>query len=239
MKKLAFGSCLAVWLCSGLAAPCAAAPVTFAFTGTVADGQVSPADTSGIVIEAGMRFSGSYTFESTAPDDNSAPRGANYFMQGAPYGMTFSLGAFTTSLSVDMEISTWQANPGNSDQYSASGCWDAFCSENASMHLRGLDDTLLESGALPLTPPLLAALESNYFRYNHFFPDAWEGTSFAGTIDSLVCSAGCDPVVGAPVPEPGTLLLIGPALAALGLRRRRHQCWNKPQASPNNMATPL
>jgi hypothetical protein len=72
--------------------------------------------------------------------------------------------------------------------------------------------------ALPYPAPPLSAFETALFTFRGFVDD--NQVEILGQLDSLVCSAGCDPV-GAPIPEPGTLILVGSALAALRLRRGR------------------
>lgn len=153
-RRLAAGLIAAVCLGIGCAVPgeAEAAPVTFAFTGAVTQTMFDPNDPSGGEITFGTGFSGSYTFESTAPDRiGNGSSGAYASPAGAPYGFAVNFG------------------PG---------------------HDFVTSDFLIDGNQVEIL----------------------------GDLSSLSCTEGC--VSPQPVPEPGTLLLLSPALAALGWRRR-------------------
>jgi hypothetical protein len=217
MTKLASSLAAAAWLCAGWAAPCAAAPVTYSFTGSVTQTTFVPNDPFAGAIGIGTAFSGSYTFETTAPDSNPFASNGSYMSFGAPYGFTATIGGFTFATSDVLSINV--AN-GAADQYSVLACAGGpFCFGSTwSLFLEDLDGTAFASDAQPYPSPLLSAFETALFAFSGFVND--NQVQITGQLNSLVCSAGCDPV-GTPVPEPGTLILVGTALAALGRRRSR------------------
>jgi hypothetical protein len=220
MKRLASGLAVAAWLCAGWAAPCVAAPITFDFAGSVTQTSFAPNDPFAGAIAVDTAFSGSYTFESTATDNIPFPSNGYYSSFGLPYLFTVTIGSFTFSTSDALSVSTGN---GPSDQYSVLACTGGgpFCfGSSASLFLEDLDGSVFAGDALPFPAPPLSAFEVALFTYRGFVND--NQVEIIGQLDSLVCSAGCGPV-GDPVPEPGTLLLLGSALTltASRLRRRR------------------
>jgi len=219
MKKLASVLAAAAWLCAGLAEPCAAAPITFAFTGSVNQASFDPNDPFGGTIGFGTAFSGSYTFESTAADGIPFATNGSYSAFGAPYGFSVTIGAFNFSTPDALSITTGDGVP---DQYTVLACEGGpFCfGSSASLFLMDFDGTVFSNDALPIAAPPLSAFEIALFTFNGFVNG--NQTQIQGQLESLVCSAGCGPV-GGPVPEPGSLILVGSALmlAASRLRRRR------------------
>lgn len=220
MKKLASGLAVAAWLCAGWVAPCAAAPITFDFTGTVTQTVFDPNDPFAGAIGFGTTFSGSYTFESTATDNIPFASNGSYNAFGVPYLFTVTIGGgFTFSTSDVLNISTGN---GATDQYSVLACAGSpFCFGSAAqLFLEDLDGAVFAGDALPFPAPPLSAFEIALFTFRGFVDD--NQVEILGQLDSLVCSAGCGPV-GNPVPEPGSLILVGSALTlgASRLRRRR------------------
>jgi hypothetical protein len=217
MKKLASSLAAAAWLCTGWAAPCAAVPLTFDFTGSVTQTVFDPNDPFAGTIGFGTAFSGSYTFESTAPDGIPFASNGSYASFGVPYQFTVTIGGFTFSTSDVLNVSVGN---GGTDQYSVFACVGIpFCfGSSASLLLEDLDGAAFASDALPTTAPLLSAFEVALFTFRGFVDD--NQVEIIGQLETLACSAGCDPV-GTPVPEPGTLVLVASALAAQRLRSRR------------------
>jgi hypothetical protein len=72
--------------------------------------------------------------------------------------------------------------------------------------------------ALPLAPPSLADFEIAQFGLAGVYGGNW--VYVFGDVQSLACSAGCEPA-STPVPEPGTLGMVGLAVSALIGRRAR------------------
>lgn len=219
MKKMASALAVAAGLCAGWAAPCAAAPITFGFTGSVTQTTFDPNDPFGGAITVGTAFSGSYTFESTAADANPFASNGSYMTFGAPYLFSVTIGTFNFATSDAVSIGTGN---GATDQYSVLACAGGpFCfGSNASLFLEDLDGAAFGSDALPDTAPLLSAFEIAAFSFRGFI----EGNQveILGQLESLVCSAGCDPV-GGPIPEPGSLILVGSALTLVAARLRRRR----------------
>jgi hypothetical protein len=197
--------------------PCAAAPVTFDFSGSVTSATFVPGDPFGGAIGVGTEFSGSYTFESTALDNIPFATHGSYYAFGVPYIFTVTIGGFTFATSDSQNINVGN---GPADQYSVVACAGGpFCFGSTwQIFMEDVDGTALGSDALPATPPLLSAFETALFSFRGFVNDNL--VDITGQLETLTCSAGCPPV-GTPVPEPGTILLVGSALAALRLRRGR------------------
>jgi hypothetical protein len=219
MNKLA-SSLVAAWLFAGWAAPCAAAPVTFDFTGSVTSTAFDPADPFGGAIAVGTTFSGSYTFDSTAANTNFFPNNGTYNSLGAPYGFNVTIGSFVFSTSAAVAVNIAD---GASDQYGVAACagpaFGPFCfGTTAALLLNDADGTALTGVAQPEAAPMLSLFELAQFS----LAGAFDGNNveILGQLESLVCSAGCEPVLTT-VPEPGTLLLTASALTAMRLRRRR------------------
>ena len=217
MKKLASSLAVAAWLCAGWAAPCAAAPITFSFTGSVTQTTFDPNDPFAGGIAFGTAFSGSYTFESTAADNIPFASNGSYNAFGLPYLFTVTIGGFTFSTSDALNIGVGN---GPADQYSVLACAGGpFCFGSTwTLFLEDLDGAVFGSDALPVTAPPLSAFETALFTFRGFVDDNL--VEISGQLESLVCSVGCEPV-GTPIPEAGTLALVATALGALRLRRGR------------------
>ena len=170
MTKLASSLAAAAWLCAGWAAPCAAAPVTYSFTGSVTQTTFVPNDPFAGAIGIGTAFSGSYTFETTAPDSNPFASNGSYMSFGAPYEFTATIGGFTFATSDVLSINV--AN-GAADQYSVLACAGGpFCFGSTwSLFLEDLEGTAFASDALPYPAPLLSAFETALFAFSGFVND--------------------------------------------------------------------
>ena len=82
MKCVAFALLGLCWLVLA-SSPVHASPITFTFTGTVT-GVAS--DDLALGVTAGTPITGSYTFDSSAPNVNPPTGSASYQMNGSPLG---------------------------------------------------------------------------------------------------------------------------------------------------------
>jgi hypothetical protein len=178
-----------------------AIPITFSFTGGVTN------DPFG-VSSPGAPISGDYTFESTAVDAIPAADTGSYTSIGPGFGFNATVDGMPFSVSGSLNVSVVNSLV---DQYLVTATDGTLTLE---LFFQDNTGTALTSDALPLTPPLLTAFAIRDFRL--FGPDA----EFTGSVDTLVCSTGCNGG-GGTVPEPGTLWLLGASLAALLVRQRR------------------
>lgn len=194
---------LSRFVVAALTAACAtlalAGPVTFSFTGSVTD------DPYGLS-SFGAPIVGSYTFDSSALDAIADPAAASYASSGAAYGFSASVDGMGHTV-----VGTLSVGVLNSfvDQY-------AVIADDGSLRLElFLEDagaTAFASDGLPLAAPALGGFAFRQFRL--FGTEA----EFLGTVDTLVCTAGC---AATPVPAPPTLTLFGAALFGLGACTRR------------------
>lgn len=220
MRRLAGGLAVAAGL--GIAGPlqgeAEAAPVTFAFTGAVTQVTFDPNDPTGGEITFGTAFSGSYTFESTASDqiaDGSS--GAYASPSGLPYGFAVNFGPGHDIITNDA-LTVGVFDNAGVDAYGVIACFiDVTCpSLTLELFLADVDGSALSGDALPLDSLTFDAFEVATFAMRGIVDG--NQIEILGNLSSLSCAEGC--VSPQPVPEPGTMLLLSPALAALGWRRR-------------------
>ena len=196
-----------------------AAPITFAFEGTVTSvGALDPANPFPTEPTFGTPFSGSYTFDSTAADGTPADlTTGSYNSAGSPHGISIALGGLTLAYGgVAIGVTDGYSSYGPGDQYLA-----GFSGGSTLLSLRFTDfsEAMFSTDALPLSPIALTGL---FTELN--LSDIVDGNQvdLQGTITSLTCSAGCSGTP--PLPEPSIVPLLGAGIGALGcvryLRRR-------------------
>ena len=174
-------------------------PITFSFTGSVTS------DPFGLS-SFGAPISGNYTFDSAALDADPTPNVGSYPSIGPGFG--FSANVDGTNYAVAGSLVVNVANDITVDQYGAIASDIALTLE---LFFEDSTQTALSSAALPLTPPSLAAFGFREFRL--FSAEA----EFLGTVDTLVCSAGCDGVGGGRVPEPGIVWILATLLTTFAM----------------------
>jgi len=180
-------------------------PITFSFTGSVTD------DPFGLS-SFGAPISGTYTFDSAASDADPTPSVGSYPSIGPGFG--FSANVDGTNYAVAGSLSVNVANDITVDQYGAIATDVALTLE---LFFEDATQTALSSDALPLAPPAIAGFGFRQFRL--FSDDA----QFLGTVDTLICSAGCDGVGGGRVPEPGMVWVLGTLLMAFAMVATRRK----------------
>jgi PEP-CTERM motif len=201
---------LACIVCLVAASAAQAAPITFSFTAAVTD------DPFGLS-SFGAPISGSYTFDSSAADSIPGAATGSFASSGPGIGFTANVDGTNYSVPGVLTVNTANNIAGGVDQYGAIALDSVLTLE---LFLEDATGTALASDALPLLPPSLANFGVRQFRL--FSADA----EFLGRVDTLTCTAGCGVQ---PVPEPGSLLLVGSALAGFGYRRlRTRQSSTKP-----------
>jgi hypothetical protein len=195
-----------------------AGPITFTFAGTVSqDPFLDPADPFGGTIAFGTPFSGSYVFESTTPDGDGSANGGSYTSAGGSLTLTIGGHAFLAADLLNISVGN---NFSGSDFYtvlaqSTTGL-DVF---DISLLLQDLNATVFGGPLLPTDAPSFSAFELATLALSGTI--AGNQVQIDGQLTSLICSDGCVPGGGTPVPEPSTLVLLSTAVAAMRLRGRR------------------
>ena len=187
-----------------------ASPVTFGFSGIVT--QV-PFDDLGTGIAPGAAFSGQYTFDSAAVDGIANPAQGSYSAFGPSFGLSVTIDGNLFALTGFLNVGVGNGLAGGVDQYTV------FASDgnyDVSIFFEDPSGTAFASDALPLVAPAVAGFAVRTFT---LIDVAGVALEVGGQIDTLNCLSGC----GAPnpVPEPGSLALLGVALLAGAATRRR------------------
>ena len=208
---------LACALLAATAPAIEASPITFNFTGIVTG---VGSDDFGLAVDVGTPITGSYTFNSSASNANPPGGSASYQMSGSPYGFTAFISGQNFATSDFLAVNVVNNNP--DDEYGVLACAGGLsgCSASADVHLvfnwllTDSTRTALGSSALPLTPPSLAAFQTNFFELDVLTQSgAYENVQ--GRITGLALATQ------ATAPEPGAILLFGVGLSALVFARRR------------------
>ena len=210
LKTLAAGV-LALAVSFGLAAPSHAAPITFAYEGTVNFTFGGPAFDAFL----GQTLRIEYTFESTTADSTAATNRGDY---AAITSMTATVGTYSATAAAGPIVVFDNLN-GN-DEYGVLGI-SAVGPPIGGMPLNFLQiqlqdptQTAFANDALPTVQPDPANFGGNNFLAINFFG----GRKNSGNIGTDLVTIS---PVTAPVPEPGTLAMFGLGLAGLGYMRRR------------------
>ena len=184
------------------AIPANADLIAFTFTGQVTDDAINGC---GGLVNCGA-VTGSYTFDSAAPDGNPDPTAGLY----AATSITFSIDGVLFFSNASGVINV--ANFSLVDQYGllATGIATNLSAADLSILLTDPTAAAFSSDALPLTASALAPLLPGTFQLNA----ADDTFQLLGTIDRV--SGGTT----APVPEPSSGVLLALVISILFARRR-------------------
>jgi hypothetical protein len=200
------------------AALSSAAPITLHFSGEVSQAPLfDPGNPFGGSIDVGTSIEGAFTFDPGAPDAIADDQQAAYASIGAPFGLSVTFDAVVT-LSADSVVIGLCNDCAGSDFYTVLAPAPPAAGLTFALTLTDPSGTALGSDALPAGVPPAPAFALRDFIVTGTLLDA-ESNEFqveiVGSIVSLSCASGCV------VPEPGSLLLVVAALAALASRPRR------------------
>lgn len=210
VSKILFSAspCAAAIVVFAVTVPVGASAVTFEFAGVI-DIVDDPNGHLGGMIQAGDNFSGTYTFDSEAPDLTPAdPAGGNY--RPSPSALAISVGGFEVATAEDTLTRVGIGNLDDLDTFVI----DATNFDSAGFHISQarlllMDPTgsALDSDALPLLPPELSLFQTREFRVTGHVDNPDLPFDLYGTVTALT------------TPEPGAavLLLAGTVL----IRRQR------------------
>jgi hypothetical protein len=204
--------------------PLSADVVTYAFTGTVDTvSSLDPFNPFPQQPDFGTPFSGTYTFDSAAPNQIIGdPKTGTYASSGGSFGMTFSLGGLNLAYS-GVVISVEDNYFPTTDAYFASHFETSVDSVKPtgvelSMALTDYTGAVFSDNSLPLLPPPLAAFQSETLFFTDTLTDSFgnaDQVELTGKIDSLT-----------ELPEPrrsGYLLPVLLSFAIIGLKKYRTQ----------------
>jgi hypothetical protein len=164
--KIILGVLVILLCCGGLVQ---AVPITIQISGNItsASGVSLPS-----TIHAGSTFTGTYTYDSAAPDSDTNPQRGKY-LHNSPYGISLSVGGYEFKTApnhvgqFEMRIINDQVDNGVHDYYTV------FSHENVAVPSSGFtmdsirwdlwdsNHTALSSSNLSVTAPVLAAWDHN------------------------------------------------------------------------------
>ncbi|MFA6426812.1 MAG: PEP-CTERM sorting domain-containing protein [Phycisphaerae bacterium] len=212
MRKRLLKFVFVVLLCCGGLAQ--AVPITIQISGNItsASGVSLPS-----TIHTGSTFTGTYTYDSAAPDSDANPQRGKY-LYNSPYGISLSLGGYTFATATS-HVGQFEMLIKNDDSFNlpVTDYYTVFSDKNAAIsslgftiediiwNLRDSIHTAISSDALPVTAPVLT--NWNYNVLTIYGDDSLgHGFSIYGAVTQAT-------------PEPATSILI--MAGAFLLRRKR------------------
>ena len=199
------------WACLNQAQ---AVPITIEITGNVTSiGGYKEAvpDT----IYAGVTFTGTYTYDSSTMDS-----GGGHYWHDAPYGIELSLGGyeFKTAPTHVGQFDMWIINDGVGNgvkDYYLVRSYENFSVPSVDFAISSIEwnlwdstHTVLSSGALPVTAPILTDWDYNVLKIHGLYGPDLTGLTIYGTVTQVEL-----------VPEPLTGILM--VMGVFFFRRRR------------------
>jgi hypothetical protein len=193
----------------------AAAPITFAFSGTI--------DNDPFGVFGTAAFSASYTFDSATPQVLNTPSSGGYAGSGGIFAISAS---FTGTIGGTLDglpflgdtlnITVNNNFPGPLDEYLVTGTSSVDSALFIELRMDDSAGTAFSNTLLPLAAPSLASFSSSRFAFLAGTLD--NPLEAEGTVSTLTCISGC--VVTA-VPEPSSAALLAAAGGILLWLRRR------------------
>lgn len=214
-------------LCGALALAAAglvqANPVTYYFVGQLS--AVDPVLTPSFAI--GSHFSGSFTYESTTPDNTPLDPNRGFYPPGPAFTVTFN--GITISHAVGGSGSVAVFNDLGGDRFSINANGSVTTGTVSGgyqfggfhLYLYDITATALASDALPATELDLGLFGLAGIELSFFNPSALIDTTFVdGQLNYLSLT---DPNTGSGIPEPGSLAMLALGLSALGYTTKRRR----------------